>query len=87
MTTRFSIAELADMLHVPVNHVRQAVDELAPTFTGESFLFNERIWRIAPSDVKRIQSWIEARQDTLSAQRPPRKVRMKRIQSGEETGE
>lgn len=60
MTTRFSLAELGDMLHVPVDTVRMAVDALSAEseLTAESFLYMDRNWRIAPSDVKRIQDWI-----------------------------
>lgn len=61
MTTRFSLSELADMLGSPVEWVRLAVDTLsaAGELTAESFIFGGRNWRIAPSDVKRIQTWLE----------------------------
>ena len=64
MTTRFSLSELAEMLHTTVEVVRSAVDELAAKgeLTAESFEYGERNWRIAPSDTKRIQEWMEARQ-------------------------
>ncbi|MBX5435662.1 MAG: hypothetical protein IRZ33_00425 [Alicyclobacillaceae bacterium] len=60
MTTRFSLAELADMLNVPVQVVRRAVEALAreEALTAESFQYMDRNWRIAPSDVKRVQEWI-----------------------------
>lgn len=60
MTTRFSLAELSEMLHVPVDVVRRAVDELSEQglLTAESFVFGDRNWRVAPSDTKRIQQWI-----------------------------
>lgn len=60
MTTRFSLSELGEMLHVPVQTIRLAVDELATRghLTAESFIYGERNWRIAPSDVKRIQDFI-----------------------------
>ncbi|WAH35825.1 hypothetical protein [Alicyclobacillus dauci] len=89
MTTRFSLAELGDMLHVPVEQVRQAVEALAEELTGESFLYNERTWRIAPSDVKRIQTWLATHaRETNELHRPrARNVRIKRIKPAEETGE
>lgn len=61
VTTRFSLSELAEMLHVHVDAVRSAVDALAAEggLTAESFPFGDRNWRIAPSDTKRIQTWIE----------------------------
>ncbi len=60
MTTRFSLAELSEMLHVPVDVIRRAVDELSEQglLTAESFVFGDRNWRVAPSDTKRIQQWI-----------------------------
>ncbi|EPZ44641.1 hypothetical protein [Alicyclobacillus acidoterrestris] len=81
MTTRFSLAELADMLHVPVEAVRQAVESLVDELTGESFLYNDRTWRIAPSDVKRIQLWLEVHPEVVEEARRSRtrRVRVKRI--------
>lgn len=85
MTTRFSLAELAEMFHVPVAAVRNAVDELAACgeLTAESFVFGGRNWRIAPSDTKRIQSWLEMRSVTadLPTNPPRRKVTRKVVQS------
>ncbi|GMA58562.1 hypothetical protein C7445_10483 [Alicyclobacillus sacchari] len=81
MTTRFSISELAEMLHVPVSYIRQAVDALASDLTGESFVFQDRNWRIGPSDVKRIQEWIIEHQDDLAEATQPRarRVRSRRV--------
>lgn len=64
MTTRFSLAELSEMLKAPVSAVRQAVDTLAEEgkLTAESFVYADRNWRVAPSDTKRVQEWIEAEQ-------------------------
>lgn len=88
MTTRFSVAELAEMLKVPVEVVRYAANELSSEFTGESFLYNERSWRIAPSDVKRIQEWISTREDIDSlVTTKTRRVRVKRITSTDESSE
>jgi len=85
VTTRFSLAELAEMLHVPVVAVRNAVDELAAggELTAESFVFGGRNWRIAPSDTKRIQSWLEMRSVTADLPTNParRKVTRKVVQS------
>lgn len=54
------------MLHCPVDDVRWAVDTLScrGELTAESFSYGEgnRLWRISPSDVKRIQAVIEQRQ-------------------------
>ncbi len=81
MTTRFSLSELATMLHVPVEYVRAAVDALSQEgeLTAESFLYGERNWRIAPSDTKRIQAWIEGEVQAgrLVEEKPVRKVRRK----------
>jgi hypothetical protein len=78
MTTRFSLAELAEMLQVPVDAVRMAVDDLAEHngLTAESFVYGERNWRIAPSDVKRVQDWIQAKQKSgeLELERKSRRV-------------
>lgn len=83
MTTRFSLAELADMLDVRVEWVRTAVDALAEDgqLTAESFQFGDRNWRIAPSDVKRIQGWITAALDAghLAATGKPRRVKRKQV--------
>lgn len=88
MTTRFSLAELGDMLHVPVHVVRTAVDELAAAgeLTAESFLYQERNWRIAPSDIKRIQQWIA---DAVALGRidlapPVRRIKRKQVIADEE---
>lgn len=61
MTTRFSIADLASMLREPVDIVRVAVDTLAESgqLTAESFVYADKNWRVAPSDVKRIQAWLQ----------------------------
>lgn len=81
MTTRFSLSELATILHVPVEYVRAAVDALSQEgeLTAESFLYGERNWRIAPSDTKRIQAWItaEAEAGRLMTETPARRVRRK----------
>ncbi|QRF24012.1 hypothetical protein FY534_10460 [Alicyclobacillus sp. TC] len=68
MTTRFSMAELAEMLHENIEHVRIAVDSLAAAgqLTGESFQFGHRNWRIAPSDVKNIAHWLVENREHLS---------------------
>jgi hypothetical protein len=89
LTTRFSLAELAEMLHVPVENVRQAVDALKAELTGESFMYNERTWAIAPSDVLRIQTWLETHRESASQNEKPRarRVRIKRIEQPEETGQ
>jgi len=86
VTTRFSISELAEMLHVPVSYIRQAVDALANDLTGESFVFQDRNWRIGPSDVKRIQEWIVEHQDELAeASRPRhRRVRSRRVATSDQ---
>ncbi|GMA49565.1 hypothetical protein GCM10025857_09220 [Alicyclobacillus contaminans] len=78
MTTRFGLDELAEMLHTPVAAVRAAVDDLAARgeLTAESFVYGDKNWRIAPSDTKRIQSWIEeqVRRGQLSLDKPTRRV-------------
>jgi len=87
LTTRFSLAELADMLHVHVSHVRQAVDVLAATgqLTAESFQYAEKNWRIAPSDTKVIQDWILEHKPRDEAIAPivSRKIVRKTIKSNE----
>lgn len=88
MTTRFSIADLSDMLKMPVDLVRQAVDTLSQTgqLTAESFVFDERNWRISPSDVKRVQAWIQdgLQAGTLSPEKPKRVVKRKQVVHSED---
>jgi hypothetical protein len=83
MTTRFSLSELAEMLHLPVEAIRAAVDDLADRgeLTAESFVFAERNWRIAPSDVKRIQDWLaeKAASGELVVNQPVRRVKRRRV--------
>lgn len=84
MTTRFSIAEVADMLHAPLEAVRAAVDELSELgeLTAESFAFGDRNWRVAPSDVKRIQAKVQVqgqRESAKGANQERRIVRKKRM--------
>ncbi|MFD1673411.1 hypothetical protein [Alicyclobacillus fodiniaquatilis] len=88
MTTRFSLAELADMLHVSVEAVRNAVEAQRDELSGESFIYNERTWRIAPSDVLPIKTWLEAHPEAISqsAGAKARRVRVKRI-AEEQAGE
>jgi DNA-binding GntR family transcriptional regulator len=85
LTTRFSLAELSEMFHVPVDIVRRAVDELSQQdlLTAESFVFGERNWRVAPSDTKRIQQWIvdkQAQNPELFASSERRRVKRKVIE-------
>ncbi|WP_054969272.1 hypothetical protein [Alicyclobacillus ferrooxydans] len=83
MTTRFSLSELAEMLHVPVGVVRRAVDDLDKEgqLTAESFVYGDRNWRVAPSDTKRIAQWIDAKKAagdiTLTAEK--RRIKRKQI--------
>jgi hypothetical protein len=88
VTTRFSLAELAEMLHVTVDAVRAAVDELSGNgeLTAESFAYAERNWRIAPSDTKRIQEWIASKvaSGELIIEKPQRHVLRKRVVPGAE---
>ncbi|MCL6594069.1 MAG: hypothetical protein K6T31_08845 [Alicyclobacillus sp.] len=81
MTTRFSLAELAEMLHEPVERVRQAVDTLAAAgqLTAESFVFGGRNWRVAPTDVKRIQDWLASHQPAAAVAQERRRVVRKRV--------
>lgn len=83
MTTRFSLSELAEMLHVPVEHVRMAVDALSAhgELTAESFQYGDRNWRIAPSDTKRLQAWIveETTAGRLAQTGPTRRIRKKQV--------
>ncbi len=83
MTTRFSLSELAEMLNFPVDAVRMAVEALSETgeLTAESFRYGERNWRVAPSDVKRVQTWIELRVQSgaLQLEKPRRRVKSKKI--------
>ena len=49
------------MLSTSVEYVRRAVEELSVhgVLTKETFIYAERNWRIAPSDVKKVQEWID----------------------------
>lgn|GEM_PF-6313683 len=82
MTTRFSLSELSEMLQVPVSVVRCAVEALAQTgqLTAESFPFGQGSWRVAPSDVKRLQRWIEdgVQSGKLTIEGPRRRVKSRR---------
>ncbi len=92
MTTRFSLAELAEMLHTTVEAVRAAVDDLSARgeLTAESFEYGERNWRIAPSDTKIIQAWIQEKvaSGELVIRAPQRKIKRKQVlQPAEKTGQ
>lgn len=92
MTTRFSLAELAEMLHTTVEAVRAAVDDLSARgeLTAESFEYGERNWRIAPSDTKIIQAWIQEKvaSGELVIRPPQRKIKRKQVlQPAEKTGQ
>ncbi|WP_198853021.1 hypothetical protein [Alicyclobacillus sp. SO9] len=81
MTTRFSLSELSEMLGVPVDVVRTAVEHLAgqKELTAETFVYGQRSWRVAPSDVKRLQDWIQsdAGGENLRVKRPQRRIKRK----------
>lgn len=83
VTTRFSLSELAEMLNYPVDAVRTAVESLSDgcELTAETFQFGERNWRVAPSDVKRIQSWIEqaVQSGAVQLEKPRRRIKSKKI--------
>ncbi|MCY0875852.1 MAG: hypothetical protein OWT28_06245 [Firmicutes bacterium] len=66
MTKRYSIEDVAQMLQADVNKVRLTVSSLhrAQELSAETFPFAERAWRIAPSDVIKIQLRME-QGDTL----------------------
>ncbi|WP_067931896.1 hypothetical protein [Alicyclobacillus kakegawensis] len=87
MTTRFSLSELAQMLQAPVEVVRQAVDDLADhgELTAESFVFGDRNWRVAPSDVKRVQDWIaeHGAKGETGNRKPVRRVRRKVVRQAD----
>lgn len=88
MTTRFSVAELAEMLNSSVEHVRQAVSELheQDVLTKETFLYLERNWRIAPSDVKKVQEWLEQAEKSgrLASVSTNRRIKRKRVLPNQE---
>lgn len=88
MTTRFSVAELANMLNTPIENVRQAISELAEQeqLTKETFLYLDRSWRIAPSDIKKIQNWLQEARDSgrLSDAKQTHRVTRKRVLTGDE---
>ena len=71
MTTRFSLADLAEMFNQPITGVREAVEQLAKVgqLSAESFTFGERIWRIAPSDTRKIQDYMDDNGLNTSEQR------------------
>ncbi|MBX6353793.1 MAG: hypothetical protein IRZ10_10710 [Thermoflavifilum sp.] len=81
VTTRFSLAELADMLGAPLPSVRRAVERLAERgeLTAESFQFAGHTWRIAPSDVKRVQDELASVLADPLAGSTARQVRVKRV--------
>lgn len=88
MTTRFSLSELSEMLGVPVDVVRTAVEALSQEqeLTAETFLYGQRNWRVAPSDVKRLQKWIDAAgaDGQISLERPRRRIKRRQKLSPEQ---
>lgn len=82
MTTRFSLAELADMLSTSVTNIRAAITELSEqeVLTKETFEYGERNWRIAPSDIKKIQEWVTRAQAAGLLTREMKTPRLKRKQ-------
>ncbi|MFC4766695.1 hypothetical protein [Effusibacillus consociatus] len=79
MTVRFNMDDVAEMLKVPIERVRMALEELREQgdLTAETFLYAEKAWRIAPIDVKRIQNLLrEKGLDTVDpqAEAPKRRI-------------
>ncbi|BCJ86748.1 hypothetical protein [Effusibacillus dendaii] len=81
MTIRFNLDDVAAMLKIPVERVRLALEELdrQGNLTAETFPFAERAWRIAPIDIKRIQSLLLEKgmiseQADAAAAKPPRRI-------------
>jgi len=77
MTKRYSVADVSRMLQVDSDLVRGALDHLSTTgaLTAESFLFADRAWRVAPSDVTKIQLYLQARPNRVSDEATPEKRR------------
>ncbi|MCY0902782.1 MAG: hypothetical protein OWU32_11450 [Firmicutes bacterium] len=77
MTKRYSVADVAQMLQVDSDLVRGALDHLSATgaLTAESFLFADRAWRVAPSDVTKIQLHLQARPKAMNGELTPEKRR------------
>ncbi|WP_156807298.1 hypothetical protein [Effusibacillus pohliae] len=76
MTVRFNMDDVAEMLQVPLERVRMALEELNEQgkLTAETFPYAEKAWRIAPIDIKRIQNLLrEKGLDTPEAQIPTEK--------------
>lgn len=72
MTKRYSVEQVANMLQCETEKVRTAIAELKgrQELSGETFPFAEAAWRIAPSDVIKIQLIVK---DAVSAAEPPRR--------------
>lgn len=89
MTTRFSLSELAEMMNLPVDAIRAAVESLAEAaeLTAESFRYADKNWRVAPSDVKRVQEWIEQKSQSgeIVLEKPKRRIKSKKIMPLEDT--
>jgi hypothetical protein len=69
------------MLGAPLPAVRRAVETLAERgeLTAESFVFAEHSWRIAPSDVKRVQALVREWAKGAAPERPQRRIKARRI--------
>ncbi|PWI58340.1 hypothetical protein [Sulfoacidibacillus thermotolerans] len=76
MTKRYSVEQVAEMLGRDLLTVRTAVETLHKqrALSAETFLFAKRAWRVTPSDVSKIQIYLDE-QVTGSMRHHERKVR------------
>jgi len=71
------------MLSTSVENIRAAITELSTEglLTKETFEYGERNWRIAPSDVKKIQEWVTLAQveGLLVSQKKTNRIKSKHV--------
>lgn len=88
MTKRYSIEDVAQMLQCDGELVREVVSSLhsARVLSAETFLFAGGAWRIAPSDVIKIQLRLATQDDTKRAEtaQSPRQRLVKRTRADRE---
>ncbi len=77
MTKRYSVEQVATMLGKDMSSIRQAVEVLREEhrLSAETFLVGDRSWRVTPSDVQKIQAYLEWSIEELPSVTAQRRVR------------
>lgn len=81
MTKRYSVEQVAGMLVSDMSSIRNALEVLRDRheLSAETFLFADRSWRITPSDVQKVQSYLEQVQDQKSGEKSVTERRIRRV--------